>query len=282
MPKRMMAVHAAFQPTMNSPPTIWTQTCRPLSSIAPPPEVSPNASVPSTVAKRPARSARSCVNGHAPVRKPPSRPVIMCVWKTSATSSTWRKMRILRLSVKVAHGIEPEQTPMMIAPQPATTPAAGVIATRPVIMPCRRQRMHQRRRAHLHRADDGGFPSPQVVQEGPRQERHRRAQVRVDDGDAGIRRGRVRVTTVEACASAGATVDGRTGPSHPQQTGAEHQRDDRVRRVAKAVNLHARANDGGRDKAGGARRDVNDIAARVVDDPLRASEAERRIDGPSW
>ena len=197
MPKRMMAVHAAFQPTMNSPPTIWTQTCRPLSSIAPPPEVSPNASVPSTVAKRPARSARSCVNGHAPVRKPPSRPVIMCVWKTSATSSTWRKMRILRLSVKVAHGMEPEQTPMMIAPQPATTPAAGVIATRPVIMPCTDPMIEgllQSQRDH----ESAGAPRPQVVQQRPGQKRYGRAKVRVDDGDAGVGRGGVRVTTVEA------------------------------------------------------------------------------------
>jgi len=33
------------------------------------------------------------------------------------------------------HGILPEQAPMIIAPHPATTPAAGVMATRPVIIP---------------------------------------------------------------------------------------------------------------------------------------------------
>lgn len=30
-----------------------------------------------------------------------------------------------------AQGIDPEQTPIIIAPQPVTRPAAGVIATRP-------------------------------------------------------------------------------------------------------------------------------------------------------
>lgn len=63
---RMMAVQAervsernwptnapAFQPTMNNPPTIWTQTCRPFWSIAPPPVDSANAAVPSAVANKP-------------------------------------------------------------------------------------------------------------------------------------------------------------------------------------------------------------------------------------
>jgi len=33
-------------------------------------------------------------------------------------------------------GIEPERHPITIAPHVATTPAAGVMATRPVIIPC--------------------------------------------------------------------------------------------------------------------------------------------------
>jgi len=41
----------------------------------------------------------------------------------------------------LSHGMEPEQMPMMKAPQPATTPAAGVMATRPVISPSMAPRM---------------------------------------------------------------------------------------------------------------------------------------------
>lgn len=35
----------------------------------------------------------------------------------------------------LTQGIEPVQAPMIMAPQPATKPAAGVMPTRPVIMP---------------------------------------------------------------------------------------------------------------------------------------------------
>ena len=67
---------------------------------------------------------------------PPTIAPTKWVWKTSRVSSTWRMIFVRpRMFIEI-QGTTPEPTPSRMAPQPATTPAAGVIATKPVIMPC--------------------------------------------------------------------------------------------------------------------------------------------------
>ena len=112
-----------FHPMMNRAPTIWSQTCFPLPSIAPPGLVRPNAAQPCEVAKR-------------PVPIPPTKAPTKWVWKTSSVSSTrWKTVSLRPAMFIETQGMVPDPKPRAMAPQPATTPAAGVMATRPVIMP---------------------------------------------------------------------------------------------------------------------------------------------------
>lgn len=71
-----------------------------------------------------------------PVPKPPTIAPTKCVWKTSRVSSTRRKSFVRPSMFIETQGTVPEPNPSKMAPQPATTPAAGVMATKPVIMPC--------------------------------------------------------------------------------------------------------------------------------------------------
>ena len=71
-----------------------------------------------------------------PVPIPPTMAPTKCVWKTSRVSSTWRIIFVRpRMFIEI-QGTVPEPRPRRMAPHPATTPAAGVMATKPVIMPC--------------------------------------------------------------------------------------------------------------------------------------------------
>jgi len=54
-------------------------------------------------------------------------------WKIE--SQMISEVSVERFERRVRTGIVPLAKPMQIAPHPATTPAAGVMATRPVIMP---------------------------------------------------------------------------------------------------------------------------------------------------
>ena len=67
---------------------------------------------------------------------PPTMEPTRWVWNTSRVSSTWRMTFVLPTMFIEIQGTTPAPTPRRIAPHPATTPAAGVIATNPVIMPC--------------------------------------------------------------------------------------------------------------------------------------------------
>ena len=71
-----------------------------------------------------------------PVPTPPTIAPTKCVWKTSRVSSTWRMIFVRPTTFIEIQGTMPEPKPRRMAPHPATTPAAGVIATKPVIMPC--------------------------------------------------------------------------------------------------------------------------------------------------
>ena len=71
-----------------------------------------------------------------PVPTPPTMAPTKWVWKTSRVSSTWRMIFVLPRTFIEIQGTVPEPTPRRMAPHPATTPAAGVMATKPVIIPC--------------------------------------------------------------------------------------------------------------------------------------------------
>ena len=101
----------------------YNQTCLPLPAIAPPGLVNPKAALPCTVARM-------------PVIKPPRAPATKWVWNTPRQSSTF--LKVLHFFPKVfmvIHGTDPERRPITIAPHPVITPAAGVMATSPVIIP---------------------------------------------------------------------------------------------------------------------------------------------------
>ena len=71
-----------------------------------------------------------------PVAQPPTRPATKWVWKIPRTSSTERmNATFLPNMFMESQGTVPDPRPMAMALQPATTPAAGVMATRPQIMP---------------------------------------------------------------------------------------------------------------------------------------------------
>ncbi len=91
--------------------------------MAPPGLAMPNAAQPEMVAK-------------IPVEQPPIMPATKWVWNTPRTSSTERmKGTFLPKMFMLSQGTVPEPKPIAIALQPAMTPAAGVMATRPQIIP---------------------------------------------------------------------------------------------------------------------------------------------------
>ena len=71
-----------------------------------------------------------------PVEQPPTMPATKWVWKMPRTSSTERmNATFLPKMFMLAQGTVPDPKPSAMALQPAMTPAAGVMATRPQIMP---------------------------------------------------------------------------------------------------------------------------------------------------
>ncbi len=74
--------------------------------------------------------------GNLPVPTPPTIAPTKWVWKTSRVSSTCRMIFVRPRTFIETQGTVPEPSPSRMAPHPATTPAAGVMATKPVIIPC--------------------------------------------------------------------------------------------------------------------------------------------------
>ena len=156
----------------------------------------------------------------------------------------------------VTHGIDPEQIPMTMAAHPLMTPAAGVMATSPVIMPAVNERhpYQGQTRLTLHGTQDGWLLEVEGVKSGPGQEGHGSADVGVEHSDTSIGASSVWVTTVE------------TVPSDPEKTCTQHDETEVGRLVLEAVRRVTGTDDHGPDKSGGTRRQVDDISARVVDD----------------
>ena len=73
--------------------------------------------------------------GYIPVPTPPTIAATKWVWNTSRVSSTWRMSFVRPKMFIEIQGTVPEPKPRRMAPHPATTPAAGVMATKPVIIP---------------------------------------------------------------------------------------------------------------------------------------------------
>src|ERR1700758_5028064 len=70
-----------------------------------------------------------------PTSKPPAKPATPWVWNTPKVSSTFWNSRALPSQFQDIQTSEEATTPMTIAPKLLTKPAAGVMATRPVIIP---------------------------------------------------------------------------------------------------------------------------------------------------
>lgn len=100
---------------------------------------------------------------------------------------------------------------------------------------------------------DRRFLVVEDVAEGPGQEGDGGAQVGVEDGDAGVGGGGIRITTVE------------TVPADPEDSRADEHDEDVVGPRVLAVLGEARPDPVGADEARGAGGEVDDVAARVVD-----------------
>ena len=68
-------------------------------------------------------------------QQPAANPATPCVWNTPRVSSTFLNSRVVPSQFQDIQTSDEATTPMMIAPKLFTKPAAGVIATSPVIMP---------------------------------------------------------------------------------------------------------------------------------------------------
>ena len=192
----------------------------------------------------------------------PRMPATTWVWMMPRVSSTRRKKKRLPRIFMLNHGIEPEMMPMTMAAQPEMTPAAGVMATRPVIMPCTEPRIE-------------GFLYTMVSM---------KVQVRREvavqmlvfstatpaSGFAAYCRGSGnpietadthRITTVEP------------GPTDPEDPRADHDESQIARAMLGSVDGVTRSDDCRRDEACCARRDVDDVPTRVVDDAELVEES---------
>ena len=120
---------------------------------------------------------------------------------------------------------------------------------------------HEARDHAVDHAHQAGLAVVEVVAGHPDQHAERGAQVGVEHGHAGVRAGRVGVAAVEAV------------PAEPEDAGADERDDEVVGPVVLDVGLEARPDPVAADEAGRARRQVDDVAARVVDDAVLREEA---------
>ena len=159
-----------------------------------------------------------------------------------------------------SHGMMPATIPMMMAPQPLTKPAAGVIR-------------HQARDHAVDRADDRRLAIGHLVHQRPDEKGDRRRRVGVEHGRARIVVGEIRIAAVEAV------------PTQPQDAGADQGDQQAVGRKLLAISPQAWPDHGCGDKAGCAGGEMDDVAAGKVlyaqlREPAAAPQAERpdRID----
>ena len=147
--------------------------------------------------------------------------------------------------------------PIAIAPQPLTKPAAGVIATSPVIIPLTPP-------ISTACAED-------VVPADPHHHRHGGAEVRVEDRRGGRHVGR----------RIGSPPLKPFQPSH-SRPGADRDHQQVVGRVDLSISLQPRPDHRRRHEAGDAGREVDDVATGVVQRAVVAEEAaapdQERVD----
>src|SRR5689334_9143020 len=76
-----------------------------------------------------------CGSASTPTSNPPAKPATPCVWNTPSVSSTFLKSLVVPSQFHDIHTRDEATAPMIIAPKLLTKPAAGVMATRPLIIP---------------------------------------------------------------------------------------------------------------------------------------------------
>ena len=206
-----------------------------LSRSNPPPEINPLAETPNALA--------IAALAKIPVRSPPVTPAKPCVYTTPERVVDVAERRHPAQVVERQIDDRAAIRPIAIAPQPLTKPAAGVIATSPVIMP-------------LTPEIRLGLRPGRVVKADPDQEGDRRAEVRVQDRRRGVGVGQVRVAAVESV------------PPQPQQAGADRDHRQVVGRVDLAVTLQTRSDHRGGDEARHPGRHVDHVATREVERAL--------------
>ena len=105
----------------------------------------------------------------------------------------------------------------------------------------------------LYCANDRWLFEVNGIAECPSQKAHRRTDVSVEDSYTGIRTRSVRITTVESI------------PANPKDACTDHCEQNVVGSEIDAVFIKSWPNPVCTDKASGPRREVNDIAARIID-----------------
>src|SRR5690349_3759070 len=83
----------------------------------------------------PPRYSTMCGSASTPTSNPPAKPATPCVWNTPSVSSTFLKSLVVPSQFHDIHTRDEATAPMIIAPKLLTKPAAGVMATRPLIIP---------------------------------------------------------------------------------------------------------------------------------------------------
>lgn len=126
----------------------------------------------------------------------------------------------------------------------------------------RRRRDGDQPRDHaVDGADDRGLLVVDHVADRPAQQRDGGAEIRVEHGDTGVGGGSVRVATVEAV------------PSDPEDAGADEDAENVVGAGVLAIRGEARADPIRANEACGPGREMDHIAAGVVDDTQLKEEA---------
>ena len=104
-----------------------------------------------------------------------------------------------------AQGMLPLKIPITMAAQPSTTPAAGVIATSPVIIPMVQMSAstiflvgYGKSQFTLNRTYNRRLPIVEEIHDGPSQQTHSGAYIRIKDGYTRISTCGVRISAIEA------------------------------------------------------------------------------------
>src|SRR5207253_5998843 len=118
-----------------------------------------------------------------PTSRPPHRPAMPWVENTLKVSSTFIINLVLWNLFIESHGMMPATIPMMMAPQPLTKPAPGVIATKPAIMP-------------LIAPMIDGLPYGHLVHQRPDEEAYCSGRVGVGHGRARVVIGKIRIAAI--------------------------------------------------------------------------------------